>query len=175
MKHLKRRLFNLAAAVSLVVCVAIVALWIRSYRIADDISWTSSHYSSSVGSMNGRMVLFAVSGGPDAILSSGWHSHSVQKLGLEGLDPAELFENRAFGFSFHASREDLPTGVRRELRIVAPHWSLAALALILPMVYAIRWLRSRRRHPRGFCATCGYDLRATPDRCPECGTAALPT
>ena len=48
------------------------------------------------------------------------------------------------------------------------HYMLVLPSAIMPVLYLAR--RPKRKPRRGHCPVCNYDLRATPDRCPECGT-----
>jgi hypothetical protein len=52
-------------------------------------------------------------------------------------------------------------GIQYEIWLVA--------SILIPTIWVIR-AATRKTLRAGYCLKCGYDLRATPDRCPECGT-----
>ncbi|HEX2971643.1 MAG TPA: hypothetical protein VHP11_04890 [Tepidisphaeraceae bacterium] len=52
--------------------------------------------------------------------------------------------------------------------VLLPWWLLLTFLIGGPILYFRRRHAHRLRH--GLCLRCGYDLRATPDRCPECGS-----
>lgn len=57
--------------------------------------------------------------------------------------------------------------------IVVPYWWLVIPTGILPFLWLVAHypalLRRFGQFPEGHCASCGYDLRASTHRCPECG------
>lgn len=67
------------------------------------------------------------------------------------------------------------TGTENWVKVEAPYWLIGLIFFAIPGTRL--WSRERRRRltllrSGGRCVTCGYDLRATPERCPECGTVA---
>jgi hypothetical protein len=103
------------------------------------------------------------------------------RLGVNFRNPSQMNWLNRLGFDFMARiiHGDLRPanlqgiGEYRYWSILCPAWVAPILLLILPILAlrpATRQVRAGSRIRRGLCSHCGYDLRATPDRCPECGT-----
>lgn len=62
--------------------------------------------------------------------------------------------------------------VRETTKVTGIAWWMIftplAIPLLLPVVFSKQRIRKKRRQA-GLCPNCGYDVRATPSRCPECG------
>ena len=160
---MKRRLLNLLTILSLLLCVASCVLWVRSYWRRDAWDWGTGTGRAGVDSFRGYLSAGRVDV-PPAALAGIPRGHVVYSEPAARAEATMLKPTWSFGViratRFHQRGRLTATDVR------VTHWLVALAAGVAPGVY---WYRRRRRPPPGCCPTCGYDLRATPDRCPECG------
>ena len=143
---MKRALSNIFTSMSLLICVAIVALWLRSCWFCDEITYRGPTQAIRFRSYDGSLYLIT---SRFMVCLPGWTCILNSKY-----FPAE---------SGWMDQADLTWRV--------PFLSLSVWTAALPYWrFLIPWIKSREdKRPGEHCGVCGYDLRATPDRCPEYG------
>jgi hypothetical protein len=179
----KRRLFNLLAAVSLVLALGFAALWIRSAWWDDSLRYytRSADTYPEVESVRGQLTLCWWSGvSPVARpwIVTGW-SHGAMELARYPNNGHRPF-GRFLGVGILRMTRWInePSGSRLASQATAVYFPIAyPMALFAAIGGGMLLLAHRRRRLRqsGCCPVCGYDLRATPERCPECGTTVKAT
>jgi hypothetical protein len=175
MYGMKRHAFSVAALMSLLLCVATAVLWVRSYRTDDRYGfhhgWTVRSYIGGVHVVRGYYFAswgyesFPVGFFPPVYWCT---EYPLDEIGWE-----------RWGFAVAKGRQlslgigdDPATDVQyiAMTAVVVPYWFIVTVFLVAPAIWIFARARRRRALRQGRCPTCGYDLRATPDRCPECGT-----
>ena len=182
----KRRTFYMLVVLSFLPCVMTLILWLVSYRFPNHL------ISRLPGVHNGLATLFQHSFDRGNIMLRGARlppptPHSFTSCdgmgGNDGLWPTWRIGRHAWsgvsvgsGDFFQYIGFGYRVGSSPFLGFwVAPGWFL----LLLTAIPVLAWRAIKRPRPHlgiaGVCTCRGYDLRATPARCPECGTAPPPT
>ena len=167
-------LFGILASLSLLLFVAVAGMWVRSYRVADTVGYGARH-SLADGAIRLRFAAVRSSRGGVSVGSGSSLELFVRASSMrEGLyarhdapPPAES-QGQWARWGFGHTHVDLGNQafVTRSVRV--PYWFLTLLAA--GACALLGWRRYRTRYGAGRCRTCGYDLRETKERCPECGT-----
>ena len=186
-----RHLLRILAALSALVALFCVIFWIRSYFAADVFyrasSWIEqlrlSKHSGWTTSANGRITVGWLT--THSELSSEDSAQSLRDNGFEQTGWAWYRGGNAkmlaagftrsghtvhFGFGYSHETKKKATDSYEEWQAVFPLAVPTAVFAALPAHAAWRFLR---RGKKGLCPVCGYDLRASPDQCPECGRLVI--
>jgi hypothetical protein len=182
-RRILKLLQTIAVVLSTLLFLAAMGMWGRSYwridefageRYSDDGDSTFYSLISHAGAF--RVVLERA--GPSMFEAGSVWKPPPDRTSFRSLAirSRSLFAARTYaGFAFEHDRP--PANLTASARawshtmISVPYWFIALLSLPLPLLALSRWRRERRIAREGLCPVCGYDLRASPDRCPECGAA----
>lgn len=175
---MRRLLLIIIFATSLLGCIGTTGVWLRSYWWLDAAllhrqRWCLSSRCGCVAiariECEDGTARFGTLGDQHTVVASRRWDLSIQSLncGCKGSHWTDCFGCKA-------QRSAFGNGVPFVVRSLAFPHALLVLPFASGFLWpAVPWWRRRRRKMRalrGYCISCGYDLRASPVRCPECGT-----
>jgi hypothetical protein len=168
-----RRLFNFLSALSLLLCAATAALWVRSYVATE---WFVYQRTDSVNRSWWHFAFVSNSGliyisrpRKDFNADGLAEQHRASRGDPDGFrylrqPPKSQWNSTRFGFKFVLSDvRHHSTGTSDFPRAFIPYWFVALITAVLPFVWSGRRRRHRTRLREHRCLVCAYDLRATPD------------
>jgi hypothetical protein len=183
---MRRRLLNLVTALSAVLCVAALVMWVRGTAVVDGMRW------KRVVPLQSPMItedtFYVVFGGGAVRVC---HCNVLQNYGEKPLRavrfnsrPIEqlprgfrMFETVTLsrpilGFAYAEGRG--PGRMKGGRLVAVPYWFLVLASGAGPALRARATLRRAYRRRAGRCVACGYDVRASTAACPECGATLAP-
>ena len=180
MKRLFRGVFLLVLAVSTLSALTFTALWIRSYFICDLFDFERADAKMPVqivvfetASVSGRFLFYlSTASGPPAWRSrikpeQEWYfEHAPNK---RDFNLPAIGHFLGFGLNWDYSRSANATKIASHTLELVSYFPFWAVVLLSVGVAGLSVKLLRRSAPAGLCRRCGYDLRASQVRCPECG------
>lgn len=165
---MKRRLLTAFSVVSLAVCVGVCAIWIASHRRCLGFGRQAEHGAFDFEAWHGSIGVVIHTDYVEWLAPNEprWYiKSSAQGVPTWTRNPNFSLFN-FLGFS--AGQFHLLDGPE-ETWLAAPCYSMVIAFGGVPLFH-YRFRRTAAQiSALGRCIACGYDLRATPERCPECG------
>ena len=156
-------------------------LWVRGKWVSDILlyvtggSRTSSQTTWMAGNGAGGIALLEFHASSSDIDSPGQplgYQRRRRRPQYAGMPPEWESVLHGPGFAWFAQESNPYGGQQGMYGVIVPAWFVLMLLAAFPTARLLLYLRRGRRHRAGLWPACGYDLRATPGRCPECGAAA---